>query len=162
MEVPVLTSFHSVSLSSKTAFYMDRCSFSRKRLNCKKRCRLRIKVSSEKDGDDDGGSLSFKSDAVNFRGGEQSGDLVDVISIGSRKDAVVDFCFDSPLQLSSSLLRFWYPKFFPSFSLTSFYYRSFCNSLICFFFSFSGRNIQTKDSMNAQLQERVLEKGLRF
>ncbi|KAG5236740.1 protein ACCUMULATION AND REPLICATION OF CHLOROPLASTS [Salix suchowensis] len=128
MEVPVMTSFHSVSLSCKTAFYMDRCSFSRKRLNCKKRCRLRIKVSSEKDGDDGGGSLSFKSDAVNSRRGEQSGDLVDVISIGSRKDAVVDFCFDSPLQLSSSLLRFW--------------------------------NIQTKDSMNVQLQERVLEKDV--
>ncbi|XP_011021692.1 PREDICTED: protein ACCUMULATION AND REPLICATION OF CHLOROPLASTS 3 [Populus euphratica] len=126
MEVPVLTSFHSVSLSSKTAFYMDRCSFFRKRLNCKRRCRLRIKVSSEKDDDD--GSLSFKSDAVNFCGGGQSGDLVDVISIGSRKDAVVDFCFDSPLQLSSSLLRFW--------------------------------NIQTKDSVNVQLQERVLEKDV--
>lgn len=121
-----MTSFHSVSLSSKTAFYMDRCSFFRKRLNCKKRCRLRIKVSSEKDDDD--GSLSFKSDAVNFCGGGQSGDLVDVISIGSRKDAVVDFCFDSPLQLSSSLLRFW--------------------------------NIQTKDSVNVQLQERVLEKDV--
>jgi hypothetical protein len=74
-------------------------------------------VSSEKDDDD--GSLSFKSDAVNFCGGGQSGDLVDVISIGSRKDAVVDFCFDSPLQLSSSLLRFWYRRnsFFVSFLL---------------------------------------------
>ncbi|KAG6759450.1 hypothetical protein POTOM_035928 [Populus tomentosa] len=126
MEVPVLTSFHSVSLSSKTALYMDRCSFFRKRLNCKRRFRLRIKVSSEKDDDD--GSLSFKSDAINVCGGGQSGDLVDVISIGSRKDAVVDFCFDSPLQLSSSLLRFW--------------------------------NIQTKDSVNVQLQERVLEKDV--
>ena len=37
-------------------------------------------MSSEKDDD---GALSFKRDAVNFGGGELSGDLVDVISIGS-------------------------------------------------------------------------------
>ncbi|CAK7326894.1 unnamed protein product [Dovyalis caffra] len=128
MEIPVSTSFHSVSrvsLSSKTFFYLYRCCFFRKKLNCNKRFGLRVRASSEKDND---GSLSFKSDTVNFWGGEQSGEFVDVISIGSRKDAIVDFCFDSPFQLSSSLLRFW--------------------------------NIHTKDSINVQLQERVLEKDI--
>jgi hypothetical protein len=36
---------------------------------------------------------------------ETKSDFVDVIAIGGRKDAVLDFCLNSPFQLSS--LRFW-------------------------------------------------------
>ncbi|KAF5197751.1 hypothetical protein FRX31_012661 [Thalictrum thalictroides] len=35
-------------------------------------------------------------------------DIVEVIGIGSRKDALLDFCLDSPFQSSFSYLRFWY------------------------------------------------------
>ncbi|XP_024627907.1 protein ACCUMULATION AND REPLICATION OF CHLOROPLASTS 3 isoform X2 [Medicago truncatula] len=38
-------------------------------------------------------------------GEEAKSDLVEVIAIGGRKDAVIDFCLNSPFQLSS--LRFW-------------------------------------------------------
>jgi hypothetical protein len=37
--------------------------------------------------------------------GETESDFVEVIAIGGRKDAVLDFCLNSPFQLSS--LRFW-------------------------------------------------------
>jgi hypothetical protein len=37
--------------------------------------------------------------------GETKSDFVDVIAIGGRKDAVLDFCLNSQFQLSS--LRFW-------------------------------------------------------
>ncbi|WJX21504.1 hypothetical protein P8452_10933 [Trifolium repens] len=37
--------------------------------------------------------------------GETKSDFVEVIAIGGRKDAVLDFCLNSPFQLSS--LRFW-------------------------------------------------------
>lgn len=36
---------------------------------------------------------------------EAKSDLVEVIAIGGRKDTVIDFCLNSPFQLSS--LRFW-------------------------------------------------------
>ncbi|KAJ1436280.1 Tubulin/FtsZ, GTPase domain superfamily [Sesbania bispinosa] len=52
---------------------------------------------------------SEKGSASNGYGGiesnEAKSDFVEVISIGSRKDAVLDFCLNSPFQLSS--LRFW-------------------------------------------------------
>ncbi|KAF2305729.1 hypothetical protein GH714_007853 [Hevea brasiliensis] len=71
--------------------------------------------SVEKDGDYNG---------VSFLGNSQ---FVEVIGIGSRMDAVLDFCLDSPFQLSSSL-RFW--------------------------------NINVKDPLNVQLQERIPGKDL--
>lgn len=48
------------------------------------------------------GSRELEIESEDLR--DECGD-VDVIAIGSRKDAVLEFCFESPFQLSS--LRFW-------------------------------------------------------
>ncbi|KAF6174615.1 hypothetical protein GIB67_006267 [Kingdonia uniflora] len=42
---------------------------------------------------------------VSWGGGD--GNLVEVIGIGSRKDAFFDYCIESPFQTSLSLMRFW-------------------------------------------------------
>ncbi|OMO60757.1 Cell division protein FtsZ [Corchorus capsularis] len=52
-------------------------------------------------------SMGKQSSSLNgYRSnGEEKSGVVDVIAIGSRKDAVLEFCLDSPFQSSS--LRFW-------------------------------------------------------
>ncbi|XVE91892.1 hypothetical protein REPUB_Repub01dG0050600 [Reevesia pubescens] len=106
MEFPVLTGFHTVSrisflthFSSKPVFFNSFFSpkrFCYKRLSYNSRSLVKISMSMEK-----------QSSSLNGYGsdiGENSG-VVEVISIGSRKDAVLEFCLDSPFQSSS--LRFW-------------------------------------------------------
>ncbi|KAG1361120.1 putative Sucrose synthase 6 [Cocos nucifera] len=49
------------------------------------------------------------SDSISHRDPQQDSDPVEVIGIGSRKDAVIDFCLSSP-SVSSSRHRFWERK----------------------------------------------------
>ncbi|PIA64062.1 hypothetical protein AQUCO_00201391v1 [Aquilegia coerulea] len=76
---------------------------------------LRIALKSEKSSssndylyqsDDNDGEVSWGKDP----------NIVEVIGIGSRKDALLDFCLDSPFQSSFSYLRFW--TIIPNDSLT--------------------------------------------
>lgn len=66
---------------------------------------LRIPMCTEKESS----SLSYGVENREREGQNEDlqGDceFVEVIAIGSRRDAVLEFCFDSPFQLSS--LRFW-------------------------------------------------------
>ncbi|KAK9115701.1 hypothetical protein Sjap_014648 [Stephania japonica] len=48
----------------------------------------------------------FVDDGAAVEWGRDSG-CVEVVGIGSRKDAVLDFCLESPFQSLSSCLRFW-------------------------------------------------------
>lgn len=139
MELPASTSFRSVScvslcpVSSRRVF-VYRFVFHGVKLSRKLHCSnpkrsLRITVNPENNGEDKDNTAA----GANFF--EESG-FVEVIAIGSRKDAVVDFCLDSPFQLSSSLLlRFWY--------CISFYYFLFV--LLCSLaFWFYGRRLVAK------------------
>eukprot|EP00257_Ricinus_communis_P017909 XP_015576468.1 protein ACCUMULATION AND REPLICATION OF CHLOROPLASTS 3 isoform X2 [Ricinus communis] len=109
----VFTTFQSVSrvslscISSKSAIYNH---FFRK-IHFNKR------VSSISNSNNNrfpriAGSLEYKgNDRTEFRGDDSvrflsESKFVEVIGIGSRIDSVLDFCSDSPFQLSSSL-RFW-------------------------------------------------------
>ncbi|KAK4842089.1 hypothetical protein QYF36_015554 [Acer negundo] len=83
MELAVFTSFHSVS--SKRVCYNSFVCFGQK-LKSNSKPLLRITTMSSRR--------------------QTDSKYVEVIGIGSRKDAVLDFCFDSPLYSSSSL-RFW-------------------------------------------------------
>ncbi|XWS64010.1 hypothetical protein CRYUN_Cryun06bG0150200 [Craigia yunnanensis] len=106
MEVPVLTGFHTDSrisflthFSSKSAFlnsFFGPKSFCCKRLSYNSRSLVKISMSMEK-----------QSNSLNGYGNnmEENSEVVEVIAIGSRKDAVLEFCLDSPFQSSS--LRFW-------------------------------------------------------
>ncbi|XWS69423.1 hypothetical protein CRYUN_Cryun04dG0177700 [Craigia yunnanensis] len=106
MEVPVLTGFHTISrisflthFSSKPVFlnsFFGRKSFCCKRLSYNSRSFVKISMSMEKQ------SSSLNGYANNM---EENSGVVEVIAIGSRKDAVLEFCLDSPFQSSS--LRFW-------------------------------------------------------
>ncbi|XP_017700763.2 protein ACCUMULATION AND REPLICATION OF CHLOROPLASTS 3 isoform X2 [Phoenix dactylifera] len=50
--------------------------------------------------------VSTASDSIGHLDSQRDSDPVEVIGIGSRKDAVIDFCLSSP-SVSSSRLRFW-------------------------------------------------------
>ncbi|XVE74596.1 hypothetical protein DITRI_Ditri12bG0030000 [Diplodiscus trichospermus] len=105
MEVPVLTAFRIVSripflthFSSRHVFlnsFFGPKSFFCKRLSYNSRY-VKISMSMEK-----------QSSSLNGYGNnmEENSAVVEVITIGSRKDAVLEFCLDSPFQSSS--LRFW-------------------------------------------------------
>ncbi|XP_038720569.1 protein ACCUMULATION AND REPLICATION OF CHLOROPLASTS 3 isoform X2 [Tripterygium wilfordii] len=104
MELPVFTSLHFVSRASlchypsKCGFYSHRFGRARFSYGNSKRC-FRISMSTDGDCSED--------DYGNSRGDRRAEPLfVDVIAIGSRKDAVLDFCVDSPFRSSQSL-RFW-------------------------------------------------------
>ncbi|XP_059649815.1 protein ACCUMULATION AND REPLICATION OF CHLOROPLASTS 3, chloroplastic isoform X2 [Cornus florida] len=109
MELPFLTSLHTVSgtslcpFSSKSFF---KCSFLRRRkfsriLKCNVKP-LRIELGLEKDS-----ILNENRNSENWVSGILRDDCeyVEVIGIGSRKEAVLDFCLNS--SLCSSSLRFW-------------------------------------------------------
>jgi len=106
MEVPVLTSFHTISrISFLTHFSSNPVSlksflapknFGCKKLSCSSSSICKISMSM--------GKQSSSLNGYRSNGEEKSG-VVDVIAIGSRKDAVLEFCLDSPFQSSS--LRFW-------------------------------------------------------
>ncbi|XP_004497166.1 protein ACCUMULATION AND REPLICATION OF CHLOROPLASTS 3, chloroplastic isoform X2 [Cicer arietinum] len=107
MELSSLPTFKPVSNASLFTFTSNqlrcRCSLSLRRSDYGfRRTRnskpfLQIRMCSE------------KSSSSNGYGGTDSAvtnsDFVEVIGIGCRKDAVIDFCLNSPFQLSS--LRFW-------------------------------------------------------
>ncbi|KAI3831038.1 hypothetical protein MKX03_011645 [Papaver bracteatum] len=69
---------------------------------------LRISLSSEHDLKPNDHHLTQESrvDTEILSGGESNSNCIEVIVIGSRKDAVLDFCVESPLQSLTSL-RFW-------------------------------------------------------
>ncbi|KAI3982976.1 hypothetical protein MKX01_010459 [Papaver californicum] len=69
---------------------------------------LRISLSSEHDLKPNDHHLTQESrvDAEILSGGESNSNCIEVIGIGSRKDAVLDFCVESPRQSPTSL-RFW-------------------------------------------------------
>ncbi|XVF43497.1 hypothetical protein PTKIN_Ptkin02bG0044700 [Pterospermum kingtungense] len=106
MEVPVLTGFRTVSgisflthFSSKPVFlnpFYGPKSFCCKRLSYNSGSPIKFSMSMEK-----------QSSSLNGYGNnmEENSEVVEVIAIGSRKDAVLEFCLDSPFQSSS--LRFW-------------------------------------------------------
>ncbi|TKY50766.1 ACCUMULATION AND REPLICATION OF CHLOROPLASTS 3 [Spatholobus suberectus] len=107
MELSALPSFKAVSNASLFPFSSNqvccRCSLRLRRRDyglCsspKSKPFVRIRMCSEK-GSSSNGHGGIES-------GETKSDFVEVIGIGSRKDAVFDFCFNSPFQLPS--LRFW-------------------------------------------------------
>ncbi|KAF7827533.1 protein ACCUMULATION AND REPLICATION OF CHLOROPLASTS 3-like isoform X1 [Senna tora] len=105
MELPASTRFEAICKASL-------CSFSSKQVSCgsSHRCGrigfqwnrnsksfVGITMSSEKE-------FLSNGHGGGHNGAAKSG-FIDVIGIGSRKDAVLDFCLKSPFQLSS--LRFW-------------------------------------------------------
>ncbi|KAG4162811.1 hypothetical protein ERO13_D01G136700v2 [Gossypium hirsutum] len=106
MEFPVLTGSHVVSrislltrFSSKSVFFNS--FFGPKSLCCKRLCYnptsvVKISMSMEKQ------SSSLNGYGQNM---ERNSGVLEVIAIGSRKDALLEFCLDSPFQSSS--LRFW-------------------------------------------------------
>ncbi|XP_054825456.1 protein ACCUMULATION AND REPLICATION OF CHLOROPLASTS 3, chloroplastic isoform X3 [Prosopis cineraria] len=105
MELPAFTSFDAISkvslfpVSSKQVLY-------RNTVRCRNIGFLWCRNSKSFAG------ITMSSDEYSFSNdsglrhslGTKSG-VIDVISIGCRKDAVLDFCLKSPFQLSS--LRFW-------------------------------------------------------
>ncbi|XP_027363321.1 protein ACCUMULATION AND REPLICATION OF CHLOROPLASTS 3 isoform X4 [Abrus precatorius] len=107
MELSAFPSFKAASNASLLPFYSNqvwcRCSFRLRRRDYgfrwtrKSKPFVRIKMCSEK-GSSSNGYGGIES-------GETKSDFVEVIGIGSRKDAVFDFCLNSPFQLLS--LRFW-------------------------------------------------------
>ncbi|XP_061364723.1 protein ACCUMULATION AND REPLICATION OF CHLOROPLASTS 3, chloroplastic isoform X2 [Gastrolobium bilobum] len=107
MELSAFPSFKAVSNASFFPFSSNqvwcRCSLRLPRRDHgfrwirKSKPFVRIRMCSEK-GSSGNGYGGIES-------GETKSDFVEVIGIGSRKDAVLDFCLNSPFQLSS--LRFW-------------------------------------------------------
>jgi hypothetical protein len=104
----VFTSFQSVfraclcSHSSKRIFYGGFTKFGvRLKLKSTSKQFLRITVSSDRDYSSNG----FDEGEVNDEDIWGDPDFVEVIGIGSRKDAVLDFCLCSPFKSSS--MRFW-------------------------------------------------------
>ncbi|WCJ33732.1 Protein ACCUMULATION AND REPLICATION OF CHLOROPLASTS 3 chloroplastic [Euphorbia peplus] len=99
-QLPVLTSFTSVSRlvypkHHHVLFYPAALNFSNKfSFTCT--CNRSLRVSMSFQDRDDNVATFFEDDSQ----------FVEVIGVGSRKDAVLDFCSDSPFELSSSL-RFW-------------------------------------------------------
>ncbi|KAM0961003.1 hypothetical protein ACFX13_020756 [Malus domestica] len=116
MELPAaFTSFRSyygVSLrpysSRFSGLIFSKCSFRRRRkhsLSCRGSSgrsshSLRVTASSAGNGP---GRADSEVNCEDFWG---KSEFVEVISIGSRKDAVLDFCLESPFQFSS--VRFWH------------------------------------------------------
>ncbi|XP_052730739.1 protein ACCUMULATION AND REPLICATION OF CHLOROPLASTS 3, chloroplastic isoform X1 [Vigna angularis] len=108
MELSAFPTFKAVSNASLILFSSNqlcsRCSFPLRRGDYgfswipEPKLFVRIKMCSEK-----------KCSSSNGYGGTENGetkpDFVEVIGIGSRKDAIFDFCLSAPFQLP--LLRFW-------------------------------------------------------
>lgn len=117
MEIPVFTSFRlsyssAVSLrscSSKYSIFFHGCFFRGKRLSIRwniyssKPC-MGIKASLENNSLSNGvlGKAKTEVNSGDFWGHSE---FVEVIGIGSRRDAVLNFCLES--QFKSSSLRFW-------------------------------------------------------
>ncbi|KAG2707718.1 hypothetical protein I3760_05G160400 [Carya illinoinensis] len=111
MQLPVFIGFRSLSraflcpYSSKRVFYGRFPKFGVRLKNSRTSKQfVRLVMSSEKD------SLSNEFDEgndveVNGEDIGRNSEFVEVIGIGSRKDAVLDFCLGSPFKSSS--LRFW-------------------------------------------------------
>lgn len=106
LELAVFKTSHSMSLlpSNATSFF----SFEKK-LKCKCKWKppyfcssSRIRVMMSENGKSCPPSICENEDNSNNK-------FLQVIAIGSRKDAILDFCLDSPLYSSSSL-QFWYCK----------------------------------------------------
>ncbi|KAK4264122.1 hypothetical protein QN277_029454 [Acacia crassicarpa] len=106
MELPAFTSFEAISKVSFSPFSSKQVLYGNNTVRCRNIgilwCRnsksfAGIAMSSNED--------SLSNDyALRQSLGTKSG-VIDVIGMGSRKDGVVDFCLNSPFQLSS--LRFW-------------------------------------------------------
>ncbi|KAL1186153.1 hypothetical protein V6Z11_A01G160800 [Gossypium hirsutum] len=106
IEFPVLTGSHVFSrISLLTRFSLKPVFFNSflgpKSLCCKRLCynpRSVVKISM---------SMEKQSSSLNGYGQNMEGNsgVLEVIAIGSRKDALLEFCLDSPFQSSS--LRFW-------------------------------------------------------
>lgn len=64
---------------------------------------LRISLKSELNSPSN--DFQYRNDGEFVWGGDPN--TVEVIGIGSRKDAIIDFCLGSPFECSSSSLRFW-------------------------------------------------------
>lgn len=106
MEVSVRRGFRTVSgisflthFSSKPVFlssFFGPKSFCCKRLSYNSRSLVKFSMSMEKQSSSLNGYGNYMQENIG---------VVEVIAIGSRKDAVLEFCLDSPFQSSS--LRFW-------------------------------------------------------
>lgn len=105
MELPVSTSLLSAVSRASLCPNASECSFkgylfrldkNRRRLSCYSKP-LRVELSLDQNSSPNG----------NQKVGNiwEDSNFVEVIGIGSRKDAILDFCLDSPLH--SSALRFW-------------------------------------------------------
>lgn len=112
MELPAFISFRSsyavplCPYSSNRGFIFKKSSLSYRRkyyISCSscspKPSSLRIAASSAVNG------LVDVDCEVNWDDFWGNSEFVEVVGIGSRKDAVLDFCLESPFQFSS--LRFW-------------------------------------------------------
>ena len=83
-------------------------------------------------------------------------ELVEVIGIGSRKEAVLDFCLESPFRFPS--LRFWWANLFGNTVHCKLMLRT--ETRLCMLmFGHGCRHILIQDSLKAQLQRRILGKG---
>ncbi|CAJ1977609.1 unnamed protein product [Sphenostylis stenocarpa] len=108
MELTSFLSFEAVSNASLIPFSCNqlccRCSFPLRRRDygfcwtSRSKPFVRIKLCTEKKGLSPNGYGGTES-------GETKPDFVEVIGIGSRKDAVFDFCLSAPFRWPS--LRFW-------------------------------------------------------
>ncbi|KAK7280560.1 hypothetical protein RJT34_25624 [Clitoria ternatea] len=108
MELSAFPSFKALSNPSLFPYSSSnqvwcRCSLSLRRRDygfrwsLKSKPLVRIRMCSEK--------VPSSSGYGGIESGEAKSDFVEVIGIGSRKDATLDFCLNSPFQLPS--LRFW-------------------------------------------------------
>ncbi|GLT96795.1 hypothetical protein SLE2022_143940 [Rubroshorea leprosula] len=113
MELPVSTSFSTVSrflfspkVPSKHSFFGPKIQgIVSGKLSFNSRSMLRIPMCTEKESSSSSYGVENKEREVQSEGLQGDYEFVEVIAIGSRRDAVLEFCFDSPFQLAS--LRFW-------------------------------------------------------
>lgn len=158
LELPLFKTSHSVSLLP----YNATSSFSSgKKIKCKRKWKppyycssssssSRIRVTMNENDESCPPSVCENENDSNNK-------FVQVIAIGSRKDALLDFCLDSPLNSSSSL-QFWYCKL--HFIYTNCYFFFLFLLIIIVAIVVLCRNIVTDGSPNVQLQERFLGKGI--
>ncbi|CAK9148548.1 unnamed protein product [Ilex paraguariensis] len=112
MDLPSSIALHTLSraslwpYTSKNSHLLHRKGY-RIRLECKAK-HVRVELSSENDKDAslNGNRNLNRENSVEVGSIWESSEFLEVIGFGSRKDAIVDFCFGSPFL--SPALRFWY------------------------------------------------------
>lgn len=123
------------------------------RSSCSCSCKLsslRITATSANNGPAD---VDSEVNCDDFWGNSE---LVEVIGIGSRKEAVLDFCLESPFRFPS--LRFWWANLFGNTIHCNLMLRT--ETRLCkLMFGHGCRHIPIQDSLKAQLQRRIRGKG---